>query len=408
MPIQQLTQVDIVTVPNGNTLIAPYDFRSVTEYKDLPMKRDCMDDGLLSSQDPLFWCQDGCNEDAFRFIVEPGDIVPLQFQFVDLLNPDPNNPALGWRTASGDYWLGLEVVSFDGTVLWSGDTGDIAIAYHVGVTDAGPYQNIHISIDRLLALLETGGHGDVTCWYFRVRVNTLIPAYDVVDDDQEPTEGVEVGYAYIDFANDQVLEWDGTEWVVIGPGVDRGYYYVAATGYWYEWNGTNWVGLVEGPVNEPEDVEFEYVVTMAYRLRRCDERIVRFTSSDAGRDCLGLFHDIGDPILLGPLPYKITPFYYDFKVKGSLEMDELPMQRTVTKNNRVVSTTPETRARMRCAGMPESVARMVQAVFSAPSFTVNEQPWDDFDSVRKNNDEGSHWWIDTVLSRKECEREVQC
>lgn len=515
----------VVQIGNARLDEDAHDFRSVTEFRDMPRKTECLDEAqnALYGTDPGFPCQDGCGEAEFQYIVEPGDKIPLQFQLIDMVNPDPMNPEVGWREDTDQYLVGLEILDMDGNVLWEGDTNEVSDEFSVWGNEDGTFQNILINVDDVIALIDDP---TVTCWYFRVKVLlALAVEYETVDAESAPLTVVPVGYTYIDFGSGQVLMWTGSEWEP--QTISHLPYYVQSTGHWYQHmpEPTGWVGLAE----HPEDEEaFDYVHTMTYRLRNCDEPVVRFRSNVAGRDCTGFNHTappaeyIMEPIdglvfvdywsaidpasssycipvdapmgttviwhqfqsiitltesgwVFGPImpsgtqvlimndsaspwfdgssidptedmvpagtvmtlspvyvpfggwwgfsgpledvfPGEVfTPgttskwaFQYDFKVLGSCEVDEMPVETEVTRNGRRLRVTPGTKAKVRTTGVPQSVARMVQNVLSAPTFWVDEQQYEAADGLRKNNNDGEMWWLDFTVTRDECTVEGSC
>lgn len=518
MALPPSTTITVVPITNPRLVAAAHDFQSITEHKDLPRKVECLDDAetVLWSTDSNFPCQVGCgDEKPFAFLVEPGDTIPLQFQLPDYLNADPEDPELGWREAAGDYWLELEVLDTDGNVIWSGPTEFISQHFEVGWSGIG-FQTVVVDVDMLLQQLPKG----TTCWSFRVKVFfTLDLDYTAVDAETAPSGAVPVGYTYIDFGTNEVLQWDGVEWDVIGPNGVKDTYYVVETGHWYQWNGSVWVGLADPP--EHTEPAFDFVYTMNYKLRHCDEPIIKVCCTLAGRDCLGFQHDpkppeyLMDPVpgltfvdfwirdgatpipglfvgatatgptfnsiltytadgwVVGPplapgtqilvmndglwpwidagagytpvdilagsimevgawVPFvgywdfvgmlweefpgvqfiqgftESTPFQLCFGLSGSLEVDEFGIETEVTRNARRLTTMPSTRGRLRTSGIPEHVAKLLQLALSASSFTVNGEAWDESEGLRKNNDDGAHWWIDTALVRQECEVRGLC
>lgn len=518
MALPPSTTVTVVEIDNPRLSAAAHDFLTVTEHKDLPRVVECQDgEGVLWSSDEEFSCQDGCGtERPFAFVVEPGDTIPLQFQLQDFLNTDPENPALGWRGTSGEYWLEIEVLDTAGNLIWSGPTPHISEFFEVGWSGGAGYQSIVVDVDMLLAQLPEG----TTCWSFRVKVfSSIATGYTIVDAETAPSGTPATGYTYIDFGSGDVLQWNGTSWVVVGPTRPNELFYVVETAHWYLWNGTSWVGLAEPP-DLPEPA-FEYVYTMNYRLRNCDEPVVKVCCTLSGRDCLGFQHDpkppeynmpaipgvtfvdfwirdaatpvpgvfvgatatgpafnsimtytadgwqLGPPLAAGTQilimnnglwPWvdasagytnvdiiagtlmtlgSWVPFvgYWDrdgmvwdeipgtdfipgmtqsqafqlcFGLCGSIEVQEYGIETEVTRNNRRLSTTPSTVGRLRTTGIPEGVAQLLQLALSAPVFTINGEPWDEASGLRKNNDEGLHWWIDTTITRDECEVRGLC
>lgn len=491
-----------VNIANANLDLAAFDFRSVTERVDLPRKHDCLQaeegDGM-SSTDVNYACQLGCGtETGFTFIAEPTDKIPLQFQAEDLLNTDPARPTFGWKDSAGDYFVRLEVLDEDGEVVFDGNIQNITSDYQVGVSTFGPYQNATVDVAKLLLAVP-----GLKCWSFRVAVLFKRKSFDSVNADAEPAGMPSEGFSYIDFSGGDVLEWQGGEWVTIGPNEVNEVWYVANTGVYYRWNGTTWVGLSGPPISaEPEE---DYLFTMGYRLRHCDEKIVHFESTQKGRDCVGFIHDMGrvvgadvnnadylgfwnmsdqfpeytDPgtIVLNQydgLPYQLnegnwealdapeaesfwimantqgwvfsgadpvaivtvlagiilrfrshpayrrwtniydheapsmSAFQWSFKVLGSVEKESLPVDRDLSDNGRLLASTSKTVARMRLRGMPETIAAIIQAVLATSGFTINGQTWSEVSTITKNNDRGSHWWINSQLTREDCTERTDC
>lgn len=286
-----------VTITNPRLVAAAFNFRSITERRDLPQKRECLptESNGIFSNDPNWPCQDGCgNEQPFMYRVEPGDKLPLQFQAADLLSADPEHPTLGWRTASGDYFIELQAVAMDGTVLWEGDTNEVSDSFLVGYLDGQSFQNVVVDIDRLLALMPEG----TSCWFFRVKVFTAYRAFNSANSNAEPVGPVPIGYRYIPVGQFLgVQEWNGTSWfgypVNDDPEHPDNYWYAAEQHLWYHWNGSTWVESGVPPPPPVDDEAFDFLYTMGYRLRRCNEPVVRFRSVDSGTDCDGWIHQLG-------------------------------------------------------------------------------------------------------------------
>lgn len=290
-----------IELENPALLDPPIDLESVSEFRELPRKYTCLPDENRGDcvDDPCV----GCQEPPFFLIAEPGDNVALQFQAADLINPNPAIPTYGWRGASGPYFVGLEVVGEGGAILWEGDTSlitplGVENAANIGITAAGPVQNITVSIDRLIALLPA----DTRCWYFRLRVWSGMPVANVADSEELPESPIPVGFVWIDFDTGLVKEWNGFEWEEIGPTGHGEVWYVLDTGIWYEWNDPEWVGLEEPPRPENE-LTSDTCRTYPYRLRHCNEKIIHFQAYDMeGVDCLGFIHfPLGHTYAMDPI-----------------------------------------------------------------------------------------------------------
>lgn len=101
-------------------------------------------------------------------------------------------------------------------------------------------------------------------------------------------------------------------------------------------------------------------------------------------------------------------YQHDFKVKGAIEVDALPIEITTTRNGRRTGSSLSSSARMRTNGLPERVARRIQVVMATDGYTINGTTWDTVDNIRRNNETGALWWLDSVLTRKDCEQKVPC
>lgn len=400
----------VVDLPNERLDLTAYDFRSVTERKDFPRKYPCLpdDEDAISSTDPNFPCQRGCgNERQFFYIVEAGDQIPLQFQVEDFFNTDPNNPAIGWRTsAPGAYWLGVALMNMDGEVMWEGTTIQVASSFHVGYGEFGGYQNLTLNITGIINTLADTDFAGTECFYLRIQVFTSVGSFITVNADHEPEVAVSPGYTYIDFAGSGlVLQWTGSEWVEVGPPHAFAVYYVQDSGAYYSHDVGGWLGLAEPPdPSELGETGFDYIYTMPFRIRHCNENIVEFASLQSGRDCIGYIHDVAE----NAVGYNPTTFQHFFKVKGGVEGDSLPIGRELTENGRLLSATIDRTARLRTHGLPESVVRRVQVVVAEEVYAINGEAWDEVEALRKNNDGGLFWWLNSLLSKEDCERKARC
>jgi hypothetical protein len=480
-----------------------YRLNSVSERRDLPVASECIppQENALYATRSGYWCQDGCDEKPFAYLVDPDDIVQLQFHGQDTVNDDPMNPEVGWRTASGDYFIELEVVALDGTVLWSGDTSDISTVFYVAHGPNGPYQFVAVNMEMLRAQVA----GLPECFYFRAKVFGGYEPINSVNATSAPVTAVPIGWRYLDFDTNTVQEQTAGGFVQIGPNEVGEVWYDVSTGTYYRWQGASFVSLPGPPRPEASLRPFAYFTTMTYRFVRCGEPTVRFRSIDSGTDCTGFYHDVGTGLLgttvspateigawsmiadfpiIGtegavvlnqfdgtvyrlqggvwvaqPTPadgslwsvmnggsWAITPlfsgsvppgaimeydtttqqwvdvsysteaqtalelirFQHDFRVSGTAEVDALPIERELTKNGRLVSRRSMSSVRVRTTGVPEVVARRISAVLAAKSFWIDERELTEADGLRKNNEEGLHWWPDFTVRATDCDVQTSC
>lgn len=403
-----------VIVTNPNLYLAPEELRSTTEYKDFPRKFECLDEESIGGDAVAEVCAQGCgDEPAFAFIVEPGDVIPLQFRFQDLVNSNPEAPVFGWRSLAQptSYWLKLQVFDLEENLVLDLPVDNIAQSWGVFHTEAGSVQNVNVNVDMLLSRLASAGYTK-GCWLFRVCAVIAQPDYELADDvwadgGAPPTHGYSIGTVLVDTTANTLITLTGGGWVSLVPPDDGTYVYSAATATWYLMTAGVWV-VSSGPtMSEPgEELPTQCVETYPYRLRKCDEPVVRFQSVTSGTDCMGFVHD--DPTGLPQVGTGLVAYQHDFKLKGSIEEVEFPVIRELTKNRRLKAVTQSTTARLRTAGVPLPIARRVSEVLSHDTSLVGGKRWDEGDSVKRNNDDGLLWFIDCELRRQDCDRTVGC
>lgn len=414
----------IVNVPNPN-LAGPYGLHyATTEYKDLPRVVDCYEGDLEGGyqSDAANPCQTGCSEPNFQFIVEPDDRISLQFRLPDLVNPDPANPTYGWYDGNPAYFVRLEAMAMDGvTVLWDGPISAVSGNYGVFLHETGPIQNVSIWIQKLLEFMPPG----TTCWYFRVSFVIALHEYGVANTmttNGQPPGTFPLGYTVVDvFASEHWYPFGVWEWTGIGGGWSEvpfevgDIYWIADQGIFVQFQSTpigdTWVQIPDPGYEVPgEELPRQYVGTMAYRLRKCDEPIVHVKVSRNGLDCIGRFHGdaVGGGVIGTPLGVMPASYQYNHKLKGEVEVDEFPIETETTKDGRVKSTTLSTKAVMRTEGLPIVVAKRLQVMLAEPNVTVNGDSWDTVDTVKKNNTNGSHWYVEARLRREDCRTVPDC
>lgn len=238
----------LITNPNlseiGETL------NCTAEFVEFPRRIECITDegggNGTSGTGSAFPCQTGCGERAFFYITEPGDTISLQFNLADVVNEEPEFPEYGWRENSDAWWLSLQVFSPSDALLWEGNTADISDAYSTGATDAGPFQNVVINVDRLIPHLQGN-----TCFYFRLAVRGGAPAPSGVDaigswDGNPPY--MDIGTIVINTHQDHFGIWEliGTGWVFLRWPTDGELFWVAGVGQWMQYSANSVIYTARG------------------------------------------------------------------------------------------------------------------------------------------------------------------
>lgn len=140
------------------------DLKSKIARAPLPIKRTCPD--LCPPFNFPKWENIRCeNEQNFCIPFLPGDIIPIQTALQDLLNPDPNAPAVGWSTAAGggiNGYVGLQILDSSGAVVIDNITG-AAAEYWTSYGPDGILQTAFIDTD--LVGLDN----------FSIRINQYAP-----------------------------------------------------------------------------------------------------------------------------------------------------------------------------------------------------------------------------------------
>jgi photosystem II stability/assembly factor-like uncharacterized protein len=152
-----------ITIPNEEE---QFDFNTFSRYADTPRKVPCLDDESVGGpcvSNPCGTCEDDM---PFKYYLKPGDTIPLQYRFPDTVNEDPNNPTIGWRDTSDDWWLEVQILDLAGNVVYQGPTKNIATSAYVAASDQnGNFQVVILSADKIINLL-----GPLPCFKVRVRV----------------------------------------------------------------------------------------------------------------------------------------------------------------------------------------------------------------------------------------------
>lgn len=409
MPTPTPIPLTVVEIDNPRLAEEARDFFAVTEVICLPRKFPCLtvEDNPVYGDDDTFTCQTGCDEEPFMFIVEPEDTIQIQFQLPDQVNEDPQDPDSGWYNNEEDpYFIRLEVLDSGNNNVFNGFISEIADTWYVGANEDGvTVQYVNINVNRLLEEIGTD------CFYFRATVSLGVGEYLSVNraGPALPAGPWPIGFLYFINAGPEqgyIYEWGPSGWVQIRPPfVDGEWIYIASLGSFFSYNESLGVWEVEAGTPPPDEEAFQYFYTMPYRVRKCDEPVVRFSATMRGVDCIGFLHDLPEIPLGGGAG---GPFQWDFKVLGSCETIKLSAQRELTKNNRLVSVREGMSAQVRTTGMPKSVAYVIRAILASKEFYIDGERYDDGSELQRNNDIGEHWWLDFEVSRTDCDTSTTC
>lgn len=396
--------VTVIEITNPDLALSPVDLKSVSEWKPLPIKRTCDDNFCADSA-----CPDCGNDAPFYYYVKPEDTIALQFQLADTINADPANPTYGWNSGEASWWLQMQVMSRDGTVLWEGDIRDIANFYYVGYhEDYGTYQNVFVSVGKL----QTEIGSDIPCFYFRVKIRESLPDYYVADTmvtgAGEPAIAFPGdGYTVFNATDGLIYVYNDGAWSSTAP-QEGDYLYVTDSGLWFLYTTGSWSSTT-APY-DPEAETFSYCSTHLYKVSEVCRNTVELYALYQETDCAGFIYE-------PPQSYFIrsddagTPapgFFTRFRIQAVLEPTALPVDREVTDNGRFVRSSSRTQYRFATGALTYAAARRVQAVFAARYFTLDFVEFQDVGELTKNNEEGEAWYIETELTRNECEVNESC
>jgi hypothetical protein len=341
------------------------------------------------------------------FIVEEADNIQLQFQLPDQVNADPSDPDAGWyNNAIDEYFIRLEVLDSGNNVVFDGFISEIADAWYVGANEDGiTMQYASINVARLLEEIETD------CFYFRATILLGVGDYLSVNRAGPILPGGPwpIGFRYLimpgpDEGN--IYEWGPNGWFLIRPPyADGEWIYVASLGTFYSYNETTGKLVMQSGMPPADEEAFQYFYTMSYRVRKCDEPIVRFGATLNGVDCIGFVHELPEEIFGGGLG---GPFQWDFAVLGSAETIKLEARRELTKNGRLTSVQERTTTRVRTTGLPKSVAYAIRAILASKEFTINGENYSEVGDLSRNNDTGELWWLDFEVTRTDCDTSTTC
>lgn len=223
-----------VTIPNTDTQT---DLNSWSRSVDTLRKVQCLDADAVGGQCVESPCPPCDNDSGFTYYIKPGDLIPLQYRLPDTMNADPQQPDIGWRQGSGDYWLEVQLIDMNGAVIYAGDLSNIAASGYVAASaEVGNYQNAILSADKVIAALS-----GQKCFVVRVRVRLPqelgytpvdnVGEWDLVGGTSVPT-GAAIGDIVMNNEPGQpgFYELQEIGWVLVGMPENGDYIYNAATG----------------------------------------------------------------------------------------------------------------------------------------------------------------------------------
>lgn len=361
-----------------------------------PLKRDCG-----TCQDANENCPACTNDLPFYRFVKCDQSLHLQLNFIDEWNTDPLNPDDGWL----DGWLGISLVT-PTTVIPVTDMLQIASEWMVGATAEGlTYQNLVIDMTKTCSLI-----GNENCFYF--KFSNCKPGYSEPDYVAERcanlaglppnTTTLPIGFLYFDNSNSWNLwQWDGATWNLVTVTAGQ-VVYCSLTGVFYEKSGDSYI-VVDNPFEnpDPDNPDCTDCYSELFRVQLCEE-LVEFSADWAEFDCEGFFHGLADEFV-GSSNFAYNP---TFTVKANIETIAFPIEEEKTDEGTTVRLTQSERALMRSWGMPQSAVKSIANYLMQRPFYINSEVWDSATAPEKNNDNGSHWWIELTFEREICDRKT--
>lgn len=377
------------------------DFNSAVRYRAFPVKVVC-------PECPVNECDCPCPNDAAGggYLVASGDKIFLQFFFEDLINANPEIPALGWyESGNPDWFVQLNVYDMnDNALLPPGDGIEhIADAWSVWHNGTNSVQQVVLDVDQLVKKL---GLSDLGCFYFCVKFKT--PKWEEFETVQLVTVGLPKTTGYL--AGQVILsglnfyQLIGGTWTLIGGLAPGAIVYESSTGQWYT-NSAGAITKIPRPEVASEDPADEVrCCTRTYKLVRCEGTVQVCGSRTSGKDCRGYVY--GRPtngVGSGDSSYRFCT-----RVPGSFEPIAYPIDRKISEDGVVIRGGYSERARLRTDGICRTDAEDIASILSSEDFTIDGESFDTVSDVEKNNDEGSLWYLDVTVERTICDGKNDC
>jgi hypothetical protein len=120
---------------------------------------ELVNDGLLlAAETDSYNCNLGANDKMYSNLVADGDTINLHFQFPDYVSADNENPTAGWKHDAVSWYISIEILNVDGTVIES-DMNNFVGLYSAAWSERGfSFQNIQVNYTW------------PDCFYFRIKV----------------------------------------------------------------------------------------------------------------------------------------------------------------------------------------------------------------------------------------------
>jgi hypothetical protein len=344
-------------------------------------------------------------ESPFAYVVQQGDDLHIQFRFADQFNTDPTDPQFGWDTGVGLFWIAADLMNCDGTVAYADITRQAAIddgitaGYAVGYQN-GSFQNLTLSVSPELVSAVNGD-----CFYIQVRYCRRIPvrASVVVQglfESLPPLSGYQVGDNVI--ADGILYIYSPSGWAVVSPQpqVDD-MAWDAVAGLWYMLTSEGWE--VSDPVDVEQDCENPRICrTPLYSFTKCFNPVC-IEADHVLLDCDGRYYgNEGATQTLGDWEYRER-----FCFRGELESVGFDPIREISDGGAITSERRVSVYNLK-AIMPQHAAKRLSSALIARTFRINGIEFDEYDTIQKNNDDGSDWHIDIELRINDCDLQSDC
>lgn len=372
------------------------DFLSHIRRELLPMRVVCVDDC-----NSALGCPDCENDELFRYLVDEGDVIYLQFNLPDVFNEKPSSPEYGWNEDGSTHWLEIDLMNGDGSValadLTNENTEDVVLGYAVGHYQGVSYQNVNVISNAIKPFLNSD------CFYFRIRM--CVVSYDdifcvegISNSPNVPpiTNGFEEGESTLWNNNSsyQILTLQNGGWVI--SETQEGSVFNKKTGEYYNLNN-GLITVILPPSTSSECEQFKYCYSMAYKFINC-EKVVSFSGNAGLFDCIGRFYGRFGNQMQGNFAFR-----NEFKIEGSFETECFTPLKNVSDSGSTISTSLVQENRLRLDHIPENVAKRLSALFLLDGYLIDELAWDESPKVCKNNEDGLDWYVDALLTATECE-----
>lgn len=361
---------------------------AIARWRDIGPRAECY------ACDEIEECTTCGNDSGYHNPVAAGDFIFLQTKFTDQYNSDPENPQYGWYDGTANWFIKATIQFKSGP--------DIVLNAQPIISDAGvgfagqSFQNLTLNASEIL----DAGSGEC----FRIKFETQKLAFDFEYTGVLgigaifPTGFIAEGALWIDGVN--YYQYIGGSWLGLpGPIPNGTIVFTKKDGLFYELVAGVWTPYT--PVKVP--AAGPSCTTAWYEKALCEETVL-IEGYHGSKDCKGSTYGIIET------EYQYHPGYRDqYRVWASFECVGFPPEITKDEDDTLTKFVLRENWLMRSTrGWRKQIAEKVAHSFLAKNLFIEGNEYQNASAVEKKNDDGTEWWPEINVTRRNCESGNTC